>query len=318
MSLMDQAISDLYTSACYSSFPSRIAGALVRKVRHLRIWLGDPLVTFDWCGETIHLPLSHELPRFATTFPNYNANLGRLATVMTRHLGRPIVAVDIGANVGDTAILLLKNGAGGVICIEGSRRYAELLRRNTRHLPQVVNSECLVAFSGAPKNLRISEAMGTGVVVKSTDPGSVPVMTLEQVLESHRRDQRAVDLVKIDTDGYDGAIIRYHAAFFASVRPVIHFEYLFSGADATSSTPMLPDEKALEALAAAGYERLIAYRNTGEPAVYRQLAGAGRILRELHASSRLGVYADLTVFPASAVCIADEAAREIGLEFSTP
>lgn len=316
MSPIDKAIGDLYASASYSSFPSRIAAALVRKIRDLRLWLGDPLVTFDWYGETIHLPLSHELPRFATTFPYYNANLGRLAAVMTRHLGRPIVAIDIGANIGDTAILLLKNGAGDVICIEGSQRYANLLRRNTRHFPQVVSSECLVAFSSTSEKFRISESMGTGVVVQSSDHGSVPMMTLEEILASNHRDQQSVDLVKIDTDGYDGAIIRYHAGFFASVRPVIYFEYLFSGADAASSTSLLPDEQALAALAAAGYERLIAYRNTGEPALYRPLAGAGRILRELHASRRLGIYADLAVFPPSAGHIADDAARELGLDFS--
>jgi len=318
MAFVDQAIGDLYASARYSSLPLRIAGALVRNIRHLRVQLGDPLVTFDWCGETMYLPLSHELPRFTTTCPHYNMNLGRLAAVMHRQLGRPIMAIDIGANVGDTAILLLKNGADKVICIEGSRRYAELLRRNTRHLPQVVSSECLVAFSGASKNLRIAEAMGTGVVVQCSDSGSVPVMTLEEVLASHHRDQQEVDLVKIDTDGYDGAIIRYHADFFASVRPVVHFEYLFCGADAASSTCPLPDEQALESLATAGYERLIAYRNTGEPALYRPLAGAGKILRELYTSDRLGIYADLAVFPPSAGHIADEAAREIGLEFSTP
>lgn len=317
MSFIDQAISEFHASPRSSSFPSRIVGALAYRVRSLRLLFGDPLVTFAWCGRRLQLPLSHDLPRYANTFPYYNVTLGRLAAVIARCLRRPIVAIDIGANVGDTAVLLLGHGAGSVICVEGSPRFAELLRRNTRDLPQVVGTECLVAFAGAPKHVRVAEAKGTGFVVESSEAELVPVMTLGEILDRHRHDPTDVDLVKIDTDGYDGSIIRHHRAFFTDVKPVIHFEYLFSAAGGMSSATHLPDEAALDCLGAAGYDRLIIYRNTGEPVVYCSCVGSSARLRQLYASGDLGVYADIAAFPESARMIADEAARDVGLEFKS-
>lgn len=316
MLLLDQAISDFHSRRRPSSLGGRIFGAIAQKIRSARLIFGDPLVTFEWCGRKMRLPLSHDLPRFARVFPDYNATLGRLAATMSQCLNRPVNAIDIGANVGDTAVLLLAHGAGTVLCVEGSPRFADLLRQNTSDLPQVLGTECLVAFTDAPKNVRISEAKGTGFVVESSNGNTVPVMNLEQILASHQRKPHEVDLVKIDTDGYDGAIIRHHEVFFRSVRPIIHFEYLFSAAGGMSSAINLPDEAALDSLAAAGYDRVIAYRNTGVPMIYAACEGAGPMLRRLYASGRLGVYADVAAFPATARVIADAAARDLGLHFS--
>lgn len=313
MSFVDQAISELSAAVRPSSFSSRMLIALGRRARQLRVRFGDPLVKFTWCGETILLPMSHDLPQFANAFPEYNFNLGHLAAVMARCLGRPLVAIDIGANVGDTAVLLLKNGAERVVCVEGSPRYAELLKRNTCHLPGIVISQGLAAFANAPDRICISESMGTGHVVPSSDGAGVPVLTLEEVLAAHDLNPRAVDLVKIDTDGYDGAIIRHHAAFFAHVKPIVHFEYMFSSADRISNAPHLPDEEVWETLAEAGYDRIVIYRNTGEAVAYRGFEQAGRILRDMYSSRSLGAYADIAAFPNTAHSLADEAARTFGL-----
>jgi FkbM family methyltransferase len=315
MSYLDQAISEFASAACPSSLPWRVVRTLSKRARKLRIKFGDPLVKFRWCGETICLPMSHDLPQFANCFPEYNVNLGRLASVMSRCLGRRLVAIDVGANVGDTAILLLRNGAEKVICIEGSSRYAELLRQNTRHLPQIVSTKCLAAFAGAPKNLCISEAMGTGCVVQSSSDAGVPVMTLDEVLACHQQNPIAVDLVKIDTDGYDGAIIRQHATFFAVAKPVIHFEYMFSSAGGVSSATNLPDEQVWETLSSTGYDRVVIYRNTGKAVAYRSIQDVGAMLRNEFALGNLGAYADIAAFPESARIIADQAAFELGLVF---
>lgn len=289
---------------------------MAHKFRNARLRFGDPLVKFEWCGEKILLPLSHDLPRFVNTFPRYNVTLGQLVAAMTRCLTRPIVAIDVGANVGDTAILMARNGARSVICVEGSPRYAALLRQNTAHLPQIISTQCLVAFAGAAGSVRIFESRGTGFVVESSDAATVPVMTLGEILAHHHVDMSEIDLVKIDTDGYDGAIIRHHAVFLTEVKPVIHFEYLFSADGGMSIAPNLPDERAFETLAAAGYERFIAYQNTGNPVIYSELAGAPKLLRELYASGQLGVYADIAAFPKSASFIAEEIAFEVGLGYT--
>jgi hypothetical protein len=144
----------------------------------------------------------------------------------------------------------------------------------------------------------------------------VPVMTIDEIITAHRRDPAKIDLVKIDTDGYDGAIIRRHEPFFSDVKPVIHFEYFFSAAGGMSSAKNLPDEEALAALAAAGYDRFIAYRNTGSPVIYAAVSKAASLLRRLYATGALGVYADVAAFPDSACEVAEQAALDLGLEYT--
>lgn len=314
MSFIDQVIGDFAATARSSSLSSRIIGHFARTLRKTRLLFGDPLVDFEWCGQTIRLPLSHELPRFSKAFPAYNISLGRLAAVVTRSLRRPIVAVDVGANIGDTAIMLQRNGANTVICVEGSPRFAKLLRQNTARMPEIKSTECLVAFADAPENMSIAEAQGTAHIVESTQSTPVPVNTLDRIMALHGHNVRSIDLLKIDTDGYDGAIIRRHRALLATAKPIIYFEYLFSAFGGLSSATNLPDEKAWETLQAAGYDRFIAFRNTGEPQAYLQLDNAAQKLRELYASDCLGVYADIAAFPGCKNAIADAAATEFGLK----
>src|SRR3954467_1254560 len=53
------------------------------------------------------LPLSHRLPDYRARWPWYDTALPHLAATLARRSGGNLVAIDIGANVGDTAVPLL-------------------------------------------------------------------------------------------------------------------------------------------------------------------------------------------------------------------
>jgi FkbM family methyltransferase len=303
--MFDQTLANLVSAARSSLLPSRLIDAVLLKIREMRLTFGDPLVDFEWCGTTIQLPLSHDLPRFANRFLQYNMNLGRLAQTLAVQLDRPVTAVDVGANVGDTACVLVSHSVESVLCVEGSPRYANLLRMNTAGMAGVVCCECLVDFAGAPTNLCVSETRGTGFVVQSAGGSTPRVLSLEQILRESGWDSHTIDLLKIDTDGYDGAILRRHRDFLAQRKPVLFFEFLFSGGDGLSSAINLPDREALQTLAGVNYDRIIAFRNTGEPAWSGSLSEFVSNLDTMFAANLFGPYADLAAFPKSTTRLFD-------------
>jgi len=267
------------------------------RIRKLRLAISDPIIRFDWCGHRIRLPLSHELPRFTSIFPDYNRNLARITSAVTGELGRPLKAIDVGANVGDTALLMLAHGADFVLCIEGSSRYAKLLRDNVAGVRGVACEECLVAFAGARDGLMISESRGTGFVVEAVGAASsVPMSTLDSVVGRHADAMPEVDLVKIDTDGFDGGIIRQHAGFLQRFLPVMFFEFYFSPSPDVPDTLPCPDISALDVLEGIGYDGMIVFRNTGEAAHSGRLSLDREQVLSLGAKGAFGPYADIAVF----------------------
>ena len=95
-------------------------------------------------GVDMVLPWSHRLPDYARTEPLYGQNLPRLAAGLAKHDGRPVVVLDIGANVGDSALQILDAAPGKVLCVEGDRVFLDFLHTNVDDLPDVVIEPALL------------------------------------------------------------------------------------------------------------------------------------------------------------------------------
>lgn len=310
---IDQAICQAVVNTWSLPWVGHIVARIGLRIRRARLLIGDPIVNFEWCGRRIRLPLSHELPRFSAIFPHYNQNLGRLASAVSGDLGRPLQAIDVGANVGDTALLLLANGAGVVLCIEGSARYAELLRGNVTDVVGVACEESLVAFAGARAGLVIAESGGTGAVVDGGDAISpVPMKTLDVILSGHADALQSVDLLKIDTDGFDGAIIRQHPEFLQRWLPVTFFEFYFSRPSGMPESLPCPDAGALDLLVDLGYDGMVVFRNTGEAAYAGLLSRDRERVLSMGKAGAFGHYADIVVFHRSRQSQCDACLAEFG------
>ncbi|NJL30809.1 MAG: FkbM family methyltransferase [Phycisphaerales bacterium] len=101
-------------------------------------------------------------------------------------------------------------------------------------------------------------------------------------------------LLKIDTDGFDGRILRGHQAWLAAVKPVVFMEYCPDYA--RTADPDIFDTFA--SLQKAGYQGLVAYLNTGS---YREtflLTNADRLrhMHETFAKPGCTAYLDLALF----------------------
>ncbi|MER5178812.1 FkbM family methyltransferase [Streptomyces sp. NPDC002896] len=185
-----------------------------------------------------------------------------VAAVATEREGTALV--DIGANVGDSVVLIRQALHMPILCVEGDELFLGLLRRNIADLPDVDIEEAFVATGHddrAPLHSVRREA-GTAALVPSSSglPLRRPVRPLTDILRAHPRFS-SPGFLKIDTDGADTRIIVNNKEILARTRPVVFFEFDPNLAARSGDTDPC---SAITALADAGYKGALVYNNTGE------------------------------------------------------
>jgi FkbM family methyltransferase len=217
--------------------------------------LSDTLVNYELHGHQIRLPADSDLPSVLSRCPKYGRNLQQIAQAVSSKYPRAQI-IDIGANVGDTAITMRASADSPILCVEASRRYAELCRENLTALTDVSVVNALVD-TGATLNVRILERGGSGRIVLD-EASRTPTMTLAEIAASHG--YSSAKLVKIDTDGFDGRIIQASRDWLGKVQPVLFWELELTS-DARNQGP---GELVFDILEKAGYDRFMFYSNTGD------------------------------------------------------
>ena len=241
------------------SLRQRVLAKGARRARRLVLAKIDPIVEYTLGGRRVHLPLSHELPAIVAVYPDYGANLVRLVETVVAEKG-PRGFIDIGANVGDTIVLVRAGTDVPALAIEGDDRYASLLYANVADISDVEVEASYVSSKLTAGPVQVIRTIGTASLVPSASKSPVTLRTLAEIVADHRRFADA-GVVKLDTDGADAAIIVANAEWFAAVKPVIFLEY-----DGTSAAMLGDPEpwRAFDVLAHAGYRRAVVYVNTGE------------------------------------------------------
>jgi FkbM family methyltransferase len=211
-------------------------------------------------GLTIRLPKGSHLPDIKTKFQLYDLALSEIAAIIeTKYPG--FRAIDIGANVGDTAALIREHTSAEVLCIEGDAVLLPVLRKNLVALGSSVSFEpSFIGADGGKIDPRRINDLGrnASIVSASGAVGSITTRTLAAVLFDH---PKFVDskLLKIDTEGCDFEILGQAEDFLAEAKPVIFFEY------APYFRPEDPDAglRTLARLTMLGYSNFIYYDNFG-------------------------------------------------------
>jgi len=273
----------------------RLARTIARQARRLIVQHGDPLVEIRVAGARLLAPLSHDLPLYRRSFMHYDTALPRLARHLQTARGAMLAVVDVGANIGDSAAALLALPETRVLAIEGNERFFQLLTANSAQwADRLTPVHCLLGERSEVLAAAIDARRGTGRLRPSED--TVVLRSLADVVDEHPAFRNA-RLVKIDTDGFDIAILRGARPWLAAVRPVLFFEY-----DPHFWRPITPDGARLFGeLGDLGYGPLLAYDNFGW-LVWSGSVRDERRLEELDAwlsGRESGVYVDLCAFPAT-------------------
>jgi hypothetical protein len=156
----------------------------------------------------------------------------RFLPVLCRHLPDGWV-VDVGANVGDTAVGIAQGSARPILCIDGDEESYSLLRKNTANL-----------------NVRTVRALvGTGRYAQSARP-------LDRLVEAIP--VRDIVLIKTDTDGHDGDVLTSAMLTINAAKPVLFWENEFHNEQEEADLETIYKE-----LSAIGYRHLWVFDNFG-------------------------------------------------------
>jgi FkbM family methyltransferase len=227
--------------------------------RRALLQLGDPAVQYGDDNVAMLLPASHPLPFYQKVFPHYDKALPRLARRLHALRGPgEFVIIDIGANVGDTAVPLLADPDTFVIAIDGNPAYTGFLRANLQ--PFAMRSFIAEHFIGPPTMTRfgVETNRGTAKLVETKGENAVGLKPLSDILAMAGKS--SIDLIKIDTDGFDVEIIRHSADVLSKTQSTLFFEF-----DPKLFAPVSPDGWNVFAhLVQFGYRYALAYGNTGQ------------------------------------------------------
>lgn len=212
-------------------------------------------------GVEMTLPRRHGLPHFARPGSPYAENLVDLARLIAEKEGT-VCVLDVGANVGDSALFVLAEAPAFVVCVEPDPQWQTYLETNVGGLDSVeVEPSILVAPEAAGVSLAIvHQDVGTSQVQQTTDGSGLPSITTDELLARHPR-LADVRLVKSDTDGFDVMLVPALARTFLPSKPVLFFE--FDPRPTALATPDLRPNDIWQTLVDLGYESAVVWDNGG-------------------------------------------------------
>jgi FkbM family methyltransferase len=197
-------------------------------------WIGaHKLVTAHLYGHDLVMPIEHPLGPILELFPNYNRPLALAAQAVAEHNGSNphLIVVDVGANIGETVAIIEENcGAiGQYLCIEADRELAELCKTNFQSNGRVRVEQCLI---GENEGMRAwlerdgrSNPSTRLINPSSTASSRDKIVRLDTVAAQFAEAHGALDLIKVDTEGFDFSVLRSAAQMLQEYRPALYFEW---------------------------------------------------------------------------------------------
>lgn len=207
-------------------------------------------------GCPVLLPRDHRLDLFQKRLETYD----RFLPLLAHHIDKQSVVIDVGANVGDSAIPFLKKGIT-TICLEPSTYFFSYLERNVKQnnfQDKAILIRKFVSNNPVKTNLFIKNGTATSIATVKESNSIEDVesfVTLDEILESNG--EKNISLVKIDTDGFDHDVIMSGLIGLRKRKPILFFENLVN---AENQGGYLSAYKELESI---GYSGIAVFDNFG-------------------------------------------------------
>ena len=126
---------------------------------------------------------SHDLPRILAMLPDYGRNVADV--VLALGVEQPIV-IDVGANIGDTALVLARFAPGAkVLCVEGDARFMPVLKSNTSQISGVTIAQAVLSDRGSSVRGRFEEHGGTAHLIVDDAGVSFQAQSLDDLLTGY-------------------------------------------------------------------------------------------------------------------------------------
>lgn len=207
-------------------------------------------------GFEVLLNPGNNYPFIVRGMPLFNAPLVELVHQAALSRGNLATVVDVGAATGDTVLLLKQRcdqDLGPILSVEGDQEFFGLLQKNVGSMPGVTLAHVMLAReSGAVRSL-IKHHAGTAAALGDELHQAVRLDSLDY-FQAH-----AVDVLKIDVDGYDGEVLAGASDLLGRDHPAVIFEW---HPDLIRQTGQ-QYHTAFEVLQRAGYSRMLWFNNPG-------------------------------------------------------
>jgi FkbM family methyltransferase len=242
-------------------------------------------------GRHLMMDKDHFLPIHQRNNPMFNRFFPYLSSITREKDGNYIV--DIGANIGDTLMDMWDNTEDMFLCVEPEETFLNMAQRNAK----LLDDECRISFERAfitdcvEQNYKPNIYRG-GTSVKeriySSDESGIPSKTLDFLIEENNISSEDLDLIKIDTDGFDGDCILSGRGILTSGNALLYWENQIS-----TYEQYIKYQKAYELLEKAGYTDFFVFDNFGN----YMCRGGVEMLRSLaDYLQRINMNWDITTF----------------------
>jgi FkbM family methyltransferase len=234
--------------------------------RQLMVRYYDPLIRYTLGEREIYLPLSSNLPFTLRKHPYYDTNVVRIVRYVQQKYPESSF-IDVGAYVGDTAASIRQEGIFPLLCIEGNERIYHILEKNMMEFPKV---ELVKAFLGNPANVCLEHQ---SIDTATHSQNSISLMEVLKAYPLYARSK----MLKVDTDGHDGQILRGALEFLSNETPIIFFEYAPDLLEQHGDNGL----SLLRILREHGYKMVLFYEHIGTYMLSTTLDNT-QLLEELH------------------------------------
>lgn len=237
---------------------------LIASMTPRRRLLGDQPVVRRVQGVVLEMPRSHLLPVYARLRPTYGQNLVELAVGLKYAApDETLTIMDVGANIGDSALQMIARTSARVLCVEGDPYWVRYLRRNVSSEPNAVVAEVLLAPDQADWSAASPvRAHGTTRFVSDAEGRRSQPLSTATELRRRYPEFDPLRLLKCDTDGLDPVLVPAVASAWRDTHPVLFFEFDPTLARLTGNED---PNKVWDDLAELGYDSLAIWDNAGDP-----------------------------------------------------
>ena len=174
-------------------------------------------------GKLALVNLGYTYPIYIKRFPYLNTPLVELIYQTSKFKKRKINVIDIGAAIGDTALLLnekCKNNIEHLYCIDGDEEFSKYLKNNINQVSFAEAIITILSSNGDKTNSLIRTHSGTASAQGDEKSQS---STLDTLIINKNISQ--IDVVKIDVDGFDGEVLKGAIKILEEFKPLVIFEW---------------------------------------------------------------------------------------------
>ena len=239
------------------------------KLRALILKFTDPLITLKFRGYTLTMPFSHTIFLNQKLYPTYDMQLHKIAHYIAQKMGF-IHIVDVGANIGDTAVFM-DSPQARFLLIEGEKSYNTLIERNfSRHYGEAIrggdtpklliensfitdtqDSYTITRYDGSAKLQHLANPTDS-----KDSPQNLTFHTLDSLIAKHHF---SPNFIKIDTDGFDFKVLRSATHTLQTYKSALFFEWDLFFLQAQNENPT----SIFDSLKSLGYAQLLIFDNFG-------------------------------------------------------